>query len=74
MTMLPLPSMFGRNNTSNSKPQVLPHPPYKLDLAPCDFHALGPLRGLWFGGAAVHTWTREQPETCCSEGIMKNVD
>lgn len=24
--------------------EVLPHPPYSLNLAPCDFHLFGPLK------------------------------
>jgi hypothetical protein len=58
----------------NLKFDVLPHPPYNLDLAPCDFHAFGPLRVHRFGGEAVHTWIREQPKTCFSEVVRKTVD
>ena len=59
MTMLPPPPPNAVVATihaiRNLKFEVLPHPPYSLDLVLCDFQAFGPLRGDRFGGEAVHT-------------------
>jgi hypothetical protein len=35
--------------TRNLKFQVLWHPPHSTDLTPCDFNALGPLKGALCG-------------------------
>lgn len=59
--------------------EVLPHPPYSPDLAPCDFHLFGPLK-THLGGRrfktdddvkkAVHEWLRGQDKTFYSAGIQ----
>jgi hypothetical protein len=33
-----------KQTNRNLKFEILPHPPYSLDLAPCDFQAFGPLK------------------------------
>jgi histone-lysine N-methyltransferase SETMAR len=41
----------------NFKSEVMPHPPYCPDLAPCNFYVFGPLKealcGHWFGSDVV---------------------
>jgi hypothetical protein len=59
--------------------EVLPHPPYRADLSPSDFHFLGPLKEM--GGSKfqgnddvaefVHEWLCGQPQTLYKSGIMK---
>ena len=72
-----------RQTNRSLKFEVLLHPPYSPILAPCDFHACGPLKEALGGRRfvcdeemqeAVHTWIREQPETCLSDVIRKLVD
>jgi len=66
----------------NLKFEVLPHPPYSLDLALCHFCAVGPLkgalRGCWFGSVEVklvlYTWNWKQPRTCFSDEISQLMD
>ncbi|XP_021930927.1 histone-lysine N-methyltransferase SETMAR-like [Zootermopsis nevadensis] len=62
--------------------QILQHPPYSSDLAPSDYHVVGPLkdalRGRRFGNddeveEAVHSWLKAQPKTFFSDGIKKLV-
>jgi len=57
---------------------VLPHPPHSPDLAPSDFHLLGPLndalRGTRFEDdesviRAVRTWIREQEMSWYRKGM-----
>ena len=57
---------------------VLPHPCYSPDLAPSDFHLLGPLKDALRGTSfeddesvirAVRTWLREQETSWYSEGM-----
>ena len=58
---------------------MFPHPPYSPDLAPSDFHLLGPLkkdalRGTRFEDderviRAVRTWLREQETSWYTEGM-----
>jgi hypothetical protein len=67
----------------NLKYEVLPHPPYNPDPAPCYFHTFGPLKealcGRQFGSddeaeEAVHTWIREKAKTFFSSRIRKLVE
>jgi len=57
---------------------VLPHPPYSPDLAPSDFHLLGPLKDALRGTRfednesvirAVRTWLHEQKTSWYREGM-----
>ena len=62
---------------------VLPHPPYSLDLAPSDFHLFGPLKEFLGGKKfqstdevinVVQQWTNMQPKEFYYSGIMKLQD
>ncbi|GFS62542.1 hypothetical protein TNIN_134411 [Trichonephila inaurata madagascariensis] len=35
--------------------EQLDHPPYSLDMSPCDFHVLGPLKKRLKGSASTQT-------------------
>jgi hypothetical protein len=60
--------------------EVLPHPAYRPDLAPSDFHLFSPLIGA-IGGERfraddevilfVQRWLDEQPQTIFERDIMK---
>jgi histone-lysine N-methyltransferase SETMAR len=63
--------------------EVLEHPAYSPDLAPCDYHLFGPLKDALRGRRfstdkevreAVHKWLRDQPKTFIVLGIRKLVD
>jgi histone-lysine N-methyltransferase SETMAR len=58
---------------------VLPHPPFSPDLAPSDFHLLGPLKDALLGTRfevdesvirAVRTWLREQETSWCKAVVV----
>ena len=64
------------------KSEVLALPPYSPELAPSDYHLIGPLnkalRGRRFTSdqelkEAVHGWLAARPKTFFSEGIKKLV-
>jgi hypothetical protein len=39
---------------------ALEHPPYSLDLSPCDYHMFGPLKGALRGAAFQQWWTGQE--------------
>jgi len=58
--------------------ECLQHPPYSPDLAPSDFHIVGPLKEAMGGKSfrsdeevqqAVHEWLHSQPKDFFSRGI-----
>lgn len=62
--------------------ELLPHPPYSPDLAPCDFHVFGPLKRYLAGQrftsdddvmGHVRQWFRDQPTDFFRQGIEKLV-
>jgi hypothetical protein len=62
------------------KREAMEHPAYSPDLAPADFHLLGPLKEALrrkrfscndYVKEAVHQWLRAQPNTFFSDGIKK---
>jgi hypothetical protein len=62
--------------------EVLQHPPYSPDLAPCDFHFFPDLKrdlkGTHFTSdeevkEAVKSWIKERPATYFSDGMKKLV-
>ena len=63
--------------------ELLQHPPYSPDLAPSDYHIVGPLKEVLHRRRftsdeevkeVVHTWLREQPKSFFSAGIQKLVE
>jgi histone-lysine N-methyltransferase SETMAR len=54
---------------------VLDHPPYSLDLTPCDYHVFGSLKKTEGQAVreAVEQWFIQQPVSVSAEGIMKLV-
>jgi hypothetical protein len=62
--------------------EVLQHPPYSPDLAPCDFHFFPDLKrdfkGTHFTSdeevkEAVKSWIKKRPATYFSDGMKKLV-
>jgi [histone H3]-lysine36 N-dimethyltransferase SETMAR len=60
--------------------EVLPHPPYSPDLAPCDYYLFGPLKDFLGGRkfkndeevmTAAQEWLQRQPKSFYETGIKK---
>ena len=63
--------------------EVLPHPPYSLDLAASDYHLFGPMKKMLGGQkfasdtevqSVVSQWLEQQPASFFASGIQKLVD
>jgi histone-lysine N-methyltransferase SETMAR len=63
--------------------ELLPHPPYRPDVAPADYHVFSPLKETLRGHRfeshsdvqqAVQTWLHEQPKSFFFKGMKKLVE